>query len=172
MSRGIAVLAVLVATAAAAGAAVPSPLATARLQGQFTVSGRVTVAVNIRGERARQTVVRTWTFAPTCPAGACPEVGLKRTRASGFDLLRLFQTRTGGYSGHGTFYVPLNCGGTTYPKGESVPFTITVHVTAVSATGVATAIKATYMNRSRRNLTNCVAVPGHDAATYTGTLTS
>ena len=56
----------------------------------------------------------------------------------------------------------------------SIPFQIRVHVTATGpAAGggtVATAITASYVNTSRLNLTPCVAVLGHDAATYTGTL--
>jgi hypothetical protein len=172
------VLAVIGATAvatvpAAATTTTRPPLAAARLQGQFTMSGRVTVAVHIRGERVGQKVRRTWTFAPTCPTGQCVEVGLGRTRAAGTDLLRLFRTGPARYSGHGVFYVPLKCGSTTYAQGESVPFTITVRITAAALSAgipVATAIKATYTNRSRTNLTNCVAVPGHDAATYAGTV--
>jgi hypothetical protein len=174
-----AVLAVIGATAAGTvpaaattTTAMPS-LSAARLTGQFTMSGRVTVAVHIRGERAGQKVHRTWTFAPTCPSGQCPEVGLGRMRAAGTDLLRLFRTGPARYSGHGVFYAPLTCGSTTYTRGESVPFTITVRITAAALSAgipVATAIKATYTNRSRKNLTNCVAVPGHDAATYTGTV--
>jgi hypothetical protein len=54
-----------------------------------------------------------------------------------------------------------------------VPYTITVRVTAAAiAAGVdaATRVSAVYTNRSRTNLTPCVAVPGHDAATYHGHL--
>lgn len=178
MSRRAAVLAVIGATAAGtvpAGATTTGmpPLAAARLQGQFTMSGRVTVAVNVRGERVGQKVQRTWTFAPACPTGWCTQIGLGRTRSAGTDLLWLFRTGPARYSGHGVFYAPLRCGNTTYARGESVPFTITVRITAAALSAgvpVATAIKATYTNRSRKNLTNCVAVPGHDAATYTGTV--
>jgi hypothetical protein len=37
---------------------------------------------------------------------------------------------------------------------------------------VATQISASYVNRSRQNLTPCVLVLGHDAARYTGQLAS
>ncbi len=55
-----------------------------------------------------------------------------------------------------------------------MPFTITVRVTSAEVqsdgTIIATGIAATYTNASRVNLTPCVGVFGHDAATYQGQL--
>jgi hypothetical protein len=78
------------------------------------------------------------------------------------------------YAGKGRFYAPLRCAGRIYRPGEAIPFRIRVSVTstAPSAGGgaVASAIKATYINRSRMNLTPCIGLLGHDAARYTGQL--
>ena len=68
-------------------------------------------------------------------------------------------------------FAPLRCAGRTYRHGERVPFTITVRITAAASVNgviVATRLRATYVNRTRINLTPCVVAPGHDAATYRG----
>jgi hypothetical protein len=133
----------------------------------------VTVADNIRGEHVGQRVTRIWTFTPACASGACSTIKLARARAAGSDRLTLHRRGPGYYVGKGSFYAPLKCGSDTYPKGAAVPFTITVRVTAVTLFAgfvVATAVSATYTNPSRTNLTPCIAVLGHDAATYHGHL--
>ncbi len=162
------------ACVASAGTAAAAPSAgNARLQGEFVMKGRVTTAVNIRGEHKGETVTRRWTFTPTCGSGTCSTIQLARKRRHATDRLTLTLTQPGVYAGTGLFYAPLRCGGKTYPQGESVPFTIQVTVTAaarINGTVRATQINATYKNRVRHNLTNCVAIPGHDAARYTGTL--
>jgi hypothetical protein len=137
--------------------------------------GRVTVAQNIKGERRGQKAKRLWAFTSRCAAGQCPTVRLVRHRSGGIDRLTLKRRAAGYYTGTGLFYAPLRCAGHRVRRGESVPFTITVRITATAIEGgteVASAVKASYANRSRRNLTQCVAIPGHDAATYTGTLTA
>jgi hypothetical protein len=137
------------------------------------MAGRVTVAHDIKGERVGQTAHRVWTFTPLCPAGMCQTLALVRKRARGSDSLTLSLTGPGSYRGRGLFYAPLRCGRRTYPKGEAVPFTIIVHVTAaavIEGVDVATTVYAEYINRARRNLTRCVEVPGHDAAQYSGIL--
>jgi hypothetical protein len=154
--------------------AAPAAAAPARLAGAFTMSGRVTVAKNVPGERVGQRVTRIWTFAPLCPTEPCTSVRLVRTRARGTDSLILHRRPGGRYTGRGRFYLPLGCAGRTYRPGERVPFTIVVRVTAsavLSGVLTATRVSATYVNRFRRNLTPCVAVLGHDAARYTGALT-
>jgi hypothetical protein len=158
---------------AAAQPAPSAPITAARLQGTFSVAGRVTVAVNVRGERPGQTVQRNWTFTSACPVGQCPTVDLSRGRASGADVLVLRRLTPGRYAGTASFYAPLRCAGKVYPRGQKVPFTITVEIARtaqVNAVTVAAAIIATYQNRKRINLTPCVAVLGHDAARYHGTL--
>jgi hypothetical protein len=159
-------------TSAAAGAATPAPsTATARLHGQFLLAGRITTASNVPGEHRGQTVLRTWTFQSTCPTGQCPQVSLARQRSTGIDQVVLQRTGPGTYRGSGSFYAPLRCGARTYPNGALVPFTLTVTITAAGPTSfgeLATRVTATYTNRSRRNLTTCVGVLGHDAATYHG----
>jgi hypothetical protein len=171
--RPIALGAALALTASVAHAVTPpTPTpATARLVGQFLLTGRVTVARGVRGEHRGQKVVRTWTFTPGCTSGPCGTLGLVRSRASGSDRLVLRRRAPGYYVGNGTFYAPLRCGRRTYPRGSAVPFTITVRITHAVLAGsavVASAINATYTNRSRRNLTPCVAILGHDAAAYSG----
>jgi hypothetical protein len=169
------VAAVLAATAATA-ISVPPALArsaAARLQGNFTLKGRITAAAHVLGVHTGQRFRRKWTFVPLCPTGACNTVRLIRAVRGGTDRLRLRRRRPGYYVGTGRLYVPLKCGDKTYAKGWAVPFTITVRVTSKSAVGgvvVATAIKATYTNTHRTNLTPCVTVPGHVSAKYEGRL--
>jgi hypothetical protein len=166
-------LGLVTASTAAAQGSPGVPLGSARLVGEFALAGRVTVAHDVKGERVGQRIGRTWTFTPLCAAGACTTIQLVRRRASGVDTLTLNRIGSGDYSGTGIFYAPLRCAGRTYARGESVPFTITVRITAAALFGsldVATRISATYTNRSRRNLTRCVHVPGHDAAVYHGHL--
>ncbi len=177
MRRARALLAVaaltgLTAVSAPAGAQTPSP--PALLQGSFSMSGRVTVAVDVRGEHAGQAIARTWSFAPTCASAPCPTVRLTRPRAGGTDHVLLRLTSPGLYTGTGRFYRPLQCAGRTDRPGERIPFRIGVRVTATALTSsgvkIVTAIRATYVNATRINLTRCVAFLGHDAARYTGTL--
>jgi len=160
--------ALLFGSAALAGAASAQPPApSAVLQGAFQMSGKVTVAANVRGEHVGQIVTRTWTFTPECSTGPCTTVRLVRGRATGTDTLTLQWTRAGTYAGSGAFYAPLRCTARVYPQGEEIPFRITVRVTAVTA-GAASAISATYVNAQRINLTPCIGVLGHDSARYTG----
>lgn len=174
---GRALAATVSAAAAAAGlGALPASAVTApagpRLDGKFLMAGRVSVATRIPGERAGQTLLRTWTFIAPCPVGTCTRAILVRTRGSGHDTLTLRRRKPGSYTGSGRFYAPLRCGARTYPRGEMVPFTIAVRVTASSAGAsvTATRINATYSNRSRTNLTPCFSELGHDAADYHGHL--
>jgi hypothetical protein len=178
--RSVAFNAAVVAVAASLGTAIAadarSPLAgTARLQGQFQLTGRITVARHVRGERLGQIVLRSWTFTPLCALPACETVALTRQRAAGTDSLVLHIVSTDLYTGTGSFYAPLRCGGRTVLKGESVPFTISVQITnasVVNGVPAATELTASYTNSRRTNLTRCVAAPGHDAAVYRGSLTN
>ncbi len=171
-------LAALLATAAAAStltaaAAADTPAAApgvARLSGNFKLSGRITVARLVPGEHVGQTVTRTWGFHANCPTGACDTETLVRNRAGGRDTVTLHRRQPGYYVGNGSFYAPLRCGSHLWRRGAVVPFTITVRITAAVLFGgpVATAVSATYTNRSRINRTPCVGVLGHDAAAYNG----
>jgi hypothetical protein len=157
---------------AAAGAA---PVTSARLQGTFELAGRVTVAYNVGGERAGQSVDRIWTFRSTCSVGQCPTVSLVRARANASDVLVLYRRGPGRYSGRSSFFSPLSCAGRVYPRGQRVPFTIAVRIALaepVGAATVATRVTASYENRRRINRTPCVAALGHDAARYHGHLVS
>jgi hypothetical protein len=151
----------------------PGSVQAARLQGVFRLGGRITVAIRVPGERVGQPVLRTWTLIPACPAGPCPVIGLVRQRPTGRDRLRLRRLAPALYVGSGSFLAPLRCGSRTYPRGAAVPYTIAVRITATAISGgvtLATGIHATYTNRVRINLTRCVSVLGHDAATYRGAL--
>lgn len=178
MSRRAAALGILAALAASAPAASAqtAPVASARLEGSFELAGRITTAVNVLGERPRQTFTRTWTFTPGCAAGPCSSVTLSRPRAGGTDSVLLTERSPGQYAGSGQFYAPLSCSGHLYPRGQSVPFNVTVTITTAivepDGTIVAGRINATYGNRSRSNLTPCVEPPSHDAASYHGHLSS
>jgi hypothetical protein len=162
------------ATTVAARVPPAAPTSRALLTGQFLLAGRVTVAHNIKGERVGDRALRTWTFTPRCQTGACRAVRLVRRRGAKLsDTVILHLLGPGEYGGTGLFYAPLRCAGHTYPRGESVPFTIGLHVTAAAlilGLDVATRITATYESRARTNLTRCVHVPGHDAAAYHGHL--
>ena len=157
---------------AAAPTASPAPKPSqARLQGQFRMTGRVTSASNVSGVHVGDRVVRKWTFASTCASGPCSTVTLVRNRGRGNDQLTLKRRGAGYYTGNGSFYAPLRCGSRVYHRGALVPFTITVRITAASLSGttvIATRVKGSYTNRSRKNLTPCVLEPGHDAAKYIG----
>lgn len=167
-------LAGLAAAPAAGGAGL---LASARLQGVFEMSGRVTDAVNTGGEYRGELVHRTWTFNSTCPAGACATVALKRTRSrtdpTKTDQLVLRRHSPGFYEGTATFVAPMRCAGQRYAKGEAVPFSITARVTAAATIGdrvLASRVRAFYRSPRRVGLTRCVTAPAHDAARYTGRL--
>jgi hypothetical protein len=153
----------------ALGAAVPPPAAgEASLEGYFLLTGRVTSAVNVAGERVGQTLRRSWAFVPLCSVGVCSEVRLIRSGGRGGTLV-LVRRAPMVYVGTGSFAAPVRCAGRRFPRGQTVPFSITVRIVAAApaTTGiVATAIRATYTNPSRINHTPCVAIPGREAATY------
>jgi PKD repeat protein len=143
----------------------------ARLQGTWKMSGKVTRANNVRGERKGQKVTRTWTFTPSCASGACSKVSLRRERSSKqFDKLTL--TRSGSaYTGSGKFYVRLKCSGKTYKRGGIAYYTIKARATksaTVKGKAFATAISATYNNTKRVNKTPCAGSIGRDGGSYTG----
>lgn len=169
-------LAAAVATAAALGAApaarAQSPLTdTARLEGQFSMTGTITSAFHVHDESVGQSVLRSWRFTPQCPSGPCQTVALTRQRSTGSDVVMLDLVGADQYSGSGRFYAPLRCRGRRVARGQAVPFTITVEITNAVIEGdtpVATQINATYTNRRRINRTRCVMPPAHDAAVYQG----
>ena len=154
-----------------AGTRHPAEPARARLEGNYILKGRVTVATDVRGEHVGEHVTRRWKFTPMCPAGRCLEVGLTRGRRRAANELVLRRVAPGLYRGSGVFYRPLRCGRSLHKRGERAPFTITVRITAaVDFAGVivATKIHATYVNRKRINLTRCVRPPARDSAVYNG----
>jgi len=164
--------ALLLGATTPAAAQTTAPLGKAHLAGTFQLAGRVTVAVNIRGERAGQTATRYWSFKSLCTTGQCRVVVLHRDRAHGTDKVVLFRKGPAYYRGTGSFYAPLRCGGRVYNRGAKVPFTIKVWITTAqldpSGNDVAVRVNATYTNRRRINMTSCVAFLGHDAARYHG----
>ncbi len=147
----------------------------AQLEGTFSMAGRVTVAVHVKGEHKGQQLARSWSFVPLCSAAPCAQVELTRQRTGGSDTLALQSIGSTSYQGIGDFTAPLRCGGHVHAAGETVPFTIAVQVTGTASTStgeVATAITATYTNPKRVNHTRCVFPPSHDAAVYSGALQS
>jgi hypothetical protein len=148
----------------------------ARLQGTWTMRGRVTRADGVRGERKGQRVVRKWSFVSTCPAGPCATVDLSRERSlHQIDQLVLKRSATRKYAANGRFYVRLRCGGRTYPRGGVAYITIRLTISkwkTVQSTRFATAIGASYSNPRRVNRTPCHGSIGRDAGAYSGTLTT
>jgi hypothetical protein len=150
----------------AAPAAAP-PLAS--LEGYFLLVGRVTHSFNVPGEHRGETFTRTWLFLPTCPAGACQQVLLERGGRNAPSLV-LRRRSASLYTGAGSFTAPLRCGRSVVRRGETVPFSISVRITAVQPVGtqlVATGIRATYTNPRRINHTRCVPIPARESASYT-----
>jgi hypothetical protein len=167
----------LIAAALATSFALPAaahaqqPVADARLEGQFSMIGQITLARNVEGERVGQRFTRQWTFTPLCPTGPCSTINLVRNREGGTDELVLQNRGPGYYVGSGSFYAPLRCGRRTYSRGQQIRFSVSAQVTSTSAIGtelVATQILATYLNYTRLNRTPCFAVLGNDAASYAG----
>jgi hypothetical protein len=146
----------------------------ARLDGTFAMSGHVTIALNVKGERSGEKIIRAWTFASACPAGQCATVTLTRSLGSGkTNTLTLRLKSPGHYMGRGSLFAPLACQGHKFARGERVPFVITVRITgAAEVNGVryASDIRATYTNRRRINRTRCVLPPSRESATYNGQL--
>jgi hypothetical protein len=174
-AAGWVALALVAAGATSSVARAQSPLdRTARLQGQFSLAGHITVAVGVPGERVGQPVLRSWTFVPACPVGPCQTLLLARRRAAGTDRLALNLVAADRYSGTGSFYAPLRCRRHVQRAGELVVFTVTAQITNAtldsSGVPVATQIHATYSNRLRINRTRCVAAPRRDAAVYDGSI--
>lgn len=169
--RSLATVAVLAAPLALAGAAA----AHIRLAGEFAMSGRITAAHAVPGERVGESVTRTWVLVPLCPAGQCQTELLVRTRATGFDELKLH--RKAGvfdrWTGKGSFFAPLECRSRIYRHGEDVFFTVEVRIAAAmlfDGLPFATELEAGYTSYRQTNRTPCVSVVGHDAAVYTGKL--
>jgi len=171
LGAALAAASLAAAAGAAAAEAQPAPVES-RLVGTYQMTGQITAARFVRGEHVGEVVPRTWTFTPLCVSGPCAQVRLFRGRRNATDTLILTETSPGHYSGAGTFYAPLRCAGQVYSTGEEIPFQITVTVTATTTapdgTVLAQQISATYVNKSRLNLTPCVIALGHDAARYTG----
>jgi hypothetical protein len=147
----------------------------ARVAGTFAMSARVTQAVNVRGERRGQLLRRTWTMRPqNCSGAICASLLLDRQRSAGrHDTLTLFRTGRGVYAGHGSFDAPLRCRGVVYEQGAHAPYRIALHIRSarvVQGIPFAGAIRATYVNRFRRNTTPCRLGRSHDAARYHGTV--
>jgi hypothetical protein len=147
-----------------------------RLQGTWTMKGKITRADNVRGERKGQRIRREWKLSSTCASGPCKTVKVTRKRTAGQkDTTMLTRVRRNYYSGKGRFYVRLRCNGKVYPRGGLATMTLTVKVTrsaTVQGKPFATGITATYNNPKRVNRTPCAGGIGRDAATYTGTLSS
>ena len=165
-------LSVLPAAAAARGPRTVN----ARVSGTFTMNGRVTTAVRVRGEHRGQRVTRRWVFASQrCTRDVCRRLVLTRERSAGqYDHLVLRRVGRGRYAGGGRFYVGLECNGAIFPRGELVPFRITVDVmraTRIDGRAFATSLRATYSNRRRIDRTICPVGPSHDAARYGGRAT-
>jgi PKD repeat protein len=145
----------------------------ARVTATFVMRGQIVTAVRVSGEHRGQTVTRQWTLAGlSCRASVCQRLSLRRERsAHRFDRLVLTRIGRGRYAGRSRFYAALGCRGRTYPRGELVPYRITVtvtHAVAIEGIGFASNLTATYTNLTRTDRTPCPIGPSHDAARYTG----
>jgi PKD repeat protein len=149
----------------------------ARVVGTFAMSARVTVAVNLRGERVGELLRRGWTIVPShCRGSVCELLRLDRERSAGrHDHLTLHRVGRGRYTGRGVFFAALSCLGRIYRLGSRVPYRITLTVrgaTMVEGTRFARRITASYENPRRSDATPCPLGPSHDAASYTGRASS
>jgi hypothetical protein len=145
----------------------------ARVQGLFTMTARVTAAVNVPGEHRGQLLRRNWRLTPlNCGHSGCRRLELDRQRGGNrHSQLMLQRTGPGRYSGRGAFYVALSCNGRVFNYGSRAPYSITLEVTDVKQIGgklFALGISAVYRNTSRSDATPCPLGPAHDAARYTG----
>jgi hypothetical protein len=170
-------LAALALVGGLAGATPAGAAIDARLQGTFAMQGQLTVVDHIFGEHKGQQVTRTWTFVPLCVSGVCDRVTLQRDRSGRHlpDTVVLVRQDSGVYVGHGRFAVALYCAGRVRPRGGLALEKITVRITQIqTVAGVpyATTVSASYVNPKRLNLTRCPGGIGHDAATYTGQLST
>jgi hypothetical protein len=142
--------------------------------GAFAMSGRITTAVNVRGERPGQAIRRQWTFAGSgCTKRYCRILRLRRGRDGGrHSTLTLERQSDGSYRGSSVYYAALSCVGRVFPRGETVPYSIDVRVTATATIQgriFARRLSATYVNLDRIDHTPCPLGPSHDAARYVGT---
>jgi PKD repeat protein len=149
----------------------------ARVIGTFTMRARVTAAVNVRGEHPGQRLTRRWVIvARGCHGSVCTTLELDRQRIDRrHSRIRLHRIGSGRYTGRGVFFAPLSCEGRVYPRGTRVPYKITLTVadtTQVGGVSFARRITARYLNPSRTDTTPCPLGPSHDAARYTGRLTT
>jgi hypothetical protein len=149
----------------------------ARVTGAFTMRARVTTAVNVLGEHVGQRLTRRWAIvARGCNGSVCETLELWRQRGNNrHSKITLHRTGPGRYRGSGVFYGALSCYGKVYPHGSRVPYRITLTVAAATQVGGVTfarRITARYDNPSRANETRCPLGPSHDAARYTGRLTT
>jgi hypothetical protein len=149
----------------------------ARVTGAFSMRARVTVAVNVRGERAGELLTRRWVITPRgCRGDLCRSLVLERQRGGHRDSrLILRRVGAGRYTGEGSFYVALSCLHRVYARGSRARYRIALRiVTAITVGGVrfARRIAATYVNPARSDTTPCPLGPSHDAARYTGQASS
>jgi hypothetical protein len=171
------VAAFALAAALALISAAPGLAAPARLGGTFLMLGKLTFVQHVLGEHRGQRVQRTWIFIPRCATGACTRVTLVRRRSGKHirDVVLLKRRRPSLYVGTGHFWIALKCAGQVVGHGGKATEKISVRIThtaVAGATTFATAIKATYQNPSRVNLTKCPGGIGRDGARYGGKLTS
>lgn len=148
----------------------------ARVVGSFEMRARVTVAVNVRGERVGELLHRRWKIVPErCRGSVCRVLRLDRERSAGrHDRLTLRRVGSGYYIGTGVFYVGLRCQGRVYRRASRVPFEITLtvrRVVIVQGIAFAKRITATYDNAARSDSTPCPLGPSHDSGRYSGTTT-
>lgn len=172
MRRG----AVLAATIAVGGVlAPPAGAVTGVMAGTFTMQGRITRAIGIRGEHEGQRMTRTWALINGCQGFPCQSIAVARFRGGQQEFVGLRAAGEGVWSGSGSFTFPLRCAGKRYPKGGLARFAMSVRVLEVQlvqSVPFATSISASYEGRSRINRTPCAGGFGSDAARYTGTLAS
>jgi hypothetical protein len=138
------------------------------------MSGRITTAVNVRGEWPGQPIRRRWTFVGLgCTAQYCRTLRLRRERGGRrHSTVSLERQSDRSYRGSSVFYVALSCLGSVFPYGETVPYSVDVRITrtaTIQGHVFARRLSATYENLDRADHTPCPLGPSHDAARYVGT---
>lgn len=173
---GLALSGGLVSAALAARSGVVH-VAPGRVIGTFVMRGRITTAVNVRGERPGEHVTRRWIVTGLgCSDSTCRRLALRRQRGAGlYSSVILTRVGTSRYAGEGSFVSALECKGRVYPRGELVPYRVTVRVmqsVTIQQVDFAVKLATTYANLRRTDRTPCPLGPSHDAARYRGFVSS
>jgi PKD repeat protein len=154
--------AVGVAALAFAGPASAAGDPPSRLEGNFTMSGKVLRTKNIQGEKKGQKYTRTWKFTPSCATGPCQKVQLIRTLSNGSKDTVNLTWNGSAYISKRNLTVAGNCNGKPVKKTDHALVKISATVTGTAdrkGVPVSTKLDATFSGDHK------IACPGGAKAT-------